>query len=398
MAKLNQLLTLERMLDAYDKMNTNDAWIIEKHGVCTGELLDDIIAKLVRQLNSKTRLSCRNVLVTNFETMTKTAYWLKCKLFGDLPKAMGKALREKIEQMVDLLKDLMVKIINVDEFAEEFLERLKNRYLKKRHTSDYELWKARQSKLTMERLTEYQAELTANMLIMGILKYDEAPSGQEMENVNMEKLRKKLKDGKALPEGFETECAKLRRYSHWEGDMFVIDYQLLRKYLYCMFGKLTSEQHIKMFEYDVQMKQIHEDMRKLMKEHEEDELKEEKEMKDVIAGTQFGTIGRKKLNLLKLARAIENCQQYFWGNSSYGVVFCLCRDDYGMEPNKSAFENMMGNLPNTKKLSYICTENTIATAFSNNPIFNENINNWDGKNPMARIIKLRDELRKQLNS
>ena len=398
MAKLSQLLTLERMLDAYDKMNTNDAWIIEKHGVCTGELLDDIIAKLVRHLNSKTTLSCRNVLVANFDTMTKAAHWLKCKLFGDLPKAMGKALREKVVQMVDLLKALMVKIINADEFADRFLERLKNRYLKRRHTSDYELWKARQSKLTMERLTEYQAELTANMLIMGILKYDEAPSGQETENVDMEKLRKKLKKGKVLPENFETECAKLRRYSHWEGDMFVIDYQLLRKYLYCMFGKLTSEQHIKMFEYDVQMKQIHEDMRKLMKEHEEDELKEEKELKDVIAGTQFGTIGRKKLNLLKLARAIENCQQYFWGNSSYGVVFCLCRDDYGMEPNKSAFENMMGNLPNTKKLSYICTENTIATAFSNNPIFNENINNWDGKNPMARIIKLRDELRKQLNS
>ena len=398
MAKLSQLLTLERMLDAYDKMNTNDAWIIEKHGVCTGELLDDIIAKLVRHLNSKTTLSCRNVLVANFDTMTKAAHWLKCKLFGDLPKAMGKALREKVVQMVDLLKALMVKIINVDEFAEEFLERLKNRYLKKRHTSDYELWKARQSKITIKRLVRYQVDLTAEMLSCGILKYAEAPNGEEIQNVDKDKLALTLTDKSKITETFINECAKLRRYSHWEGDRFMIDYQQLRKYLFCMFGKLTSEQHIKMFEYDVQMTQIHEDMRKLMKEHEEDELKEEKEMKDVIAGTQFGTIGRKKLNLLKLARAIENCQQYFWGNSSYGVVFCLCHDDYGMEPNKSAFENMMGNLPNTKKLSYICTENTIATAFSNNPIFNENINNWDGKNPMARIIKLRDELRKQLNS
>ena len=310
MAKLSQLLTLERMLDAYDMMHTNDAWIIEKHGVCTGELLDDIIAKLVRQLNSKTRLSCRNVLVANFETMTKVAYWLKCKLFGDLPKAMGKALREKIEQMVDLLNDLMVKIINVDEFAEEFLERLKNRYLKKRHTSDYELWKARQSKLTMERLTEYQAELTANMLIMGILKYDEAPSGQEMEDVDMEKLRKKLKKGKVLPENFETECAKLRRYSHWEGDIFVIDYQLLRKYLYCMFGKLTSEQHIKMFEYDVQMKQIHEDMRKLMKEHEEDELKEEKEMKDVIEGQKEAI--KKAINIMWAEGTLQHKYDHTW--------------------------------------------------------------------------------------
>ena len=311
MAKLSQLLTLERMLDAYDKMNTNDAWIIEKHGVCTGELLDDIIAKLVRHLNSKTTLSCRNVLIANFDTMTKAAHWLKCKLFGDLPKAMGKALREKVVQMVDLLKALVVKIINADEFADRFLERLKNRYLKRRHTSDYELWKARQSKLTMERLTEYQAELTANMLIMGILKYDEAPSGREMEGVDMEKLRKKLKKGKALPEDFETECAKLRRYSHWEGDMFVIDYQLLRKYLYCMFGKLTSEQHIKMFEYDVQMKQIHEDMRKLMKEHEEDELKEERKMEeDVIEGLKEAI--RKAINTMWAEGTLLHKYDHTW--------------------------------------------------------------------------------------
>ena len=264
MKKLEQLLTLERMLNVYDNMNTKDAWIIEKHAVCTGELMDDIIAKLTRLLNSKTTLSCRNVLVANFEIMTKAAHWLKCRLFTDLPEAMGMALREKIVQMVDLLKALMVKIIDVDEFAKEFFERLKKRYWKGR-TTDYELWKARQSKLTIERLTEYQAELTANMLIMGILKFDEAPSGQEMEGVDMEKLRKKLKDGKVLPDGFEMECAKLRRYSHWEGDRFMIDYKLLLKYLYCMFGKLTNEQHIKMFEYDVQMKQIHEDIERLRK-------------------------------------------------------------------------------------------------------------------------------------
>ena len=287
MAKLSQLLMLEHMLNTCDNMKTKDAWIIEYQGKCIQQLVDSINVTLNRLLKSKTTLSCRNVLVANFETMTKTAHWVKEKLFANLPKEMGKELREKIVQMVDLLNTLMVKIINVDEFADRFFERLKNRYLKKTHTSDYELWKARQSKLTMERLTEYQAELTANMLIMGILKYDEAPSGREMEGVDMEKLRKKLKKGKALPEDFETECAKLRRYSHWEGDMFVIDYQLLRKYLFCMFGKLTSEQHIKMFEYDVQMKQIHEDMRKLMKEHEEDELKEERKMEVDVEEERF---------------------------------------------------------------------------------------------------------------
>ena len=278
---------LEQMLHTCDNMKIKDAWIIEYQGKCIQQLVDSINETLNRLLKSKTTLSCRNVLVANFETMTKTAYWLKCKLFVDLPKAMGKALREKIEQMVDLLKDLMVKIINVDEFAEEFLERLKNRYLKRRHTSDYELWKARQSKITIKRLVRYQVDLTAEMLSCGILKYAEAPNGEEIQNVDKDKLALTLTDKSKITETFINECAKLRRYSHWEGDMFVIDYELLRKYLYCMFGKLTSEQHIKMFEYDVQMKQIHEDMRKLMKEHEEDELKEERKMEEDVEEERF---------------------------------------------------------------------------------------------------------------
>ena len=304
MKKLEQLLTLERMLNVYDNMNTKDAWIIEKHAVCTGELMDDIIAKLTRLLNSKTTLSCSNVLVANFETMTKAAHWLKCRLFTDLPEAMGMALREKIVQMVDLLKALMVKIIDVDEFAKEFFERLKKRYWKGR-TTDYELWKARQSKLTIERLTEYQAELTANMLIMGILKFDEAPSGQEMEGVDMEKLRKKLKDGKVLPEGFEMECAKLRRYSHWEGDRFMIDYKLLLKYLYCMFGKLTNEQHIQMFEYDVQMKQIHEDIERLRKE--EGLIEEKKEGNGNLMSRM-----RRTIDTMRQEGELKHLYDYTW--------------------------------------------------------------------------------------
>ena len=278
---------LEQMLHTCDNMKIKDAWIIEYQGKCIQQLVDSINETLNRLLKSKTTLSCRNVLVANFETMTKTAYWLKCKLFVDLPKAMGKALREKIEQMVDLLKDLMMKIIDVDEFAEEFLERLKNRYLKKRHTSDYELWKARQSKITIKRLVRYQVDLTAEMLSCGILNYAEAPNGEEIQNVDKDKLALTLTDKSKITETFINECAKLRRYSHWEGDRFMIDYQQLRKYLFCMFGKLTSEQHIKMFEYDVQMTQIHEDMRKLMKEHEEDELKEERKMEVDVEEERF---------------------------------------------------------------------------------------------------------------
>ena len=292
MAKLSQLLTLESMLDAYDNLNIKDAWVIEKQGECVEELVDVIIEKLNRLLNSKTRLSCRNVLVTNFKTMTKTEHWLERKLFMDLPKDLGKVLRDKIEQMVDLLNALMVKIINVEaDFADEFLERMKKR-CRKYSTTGYDLWKAQQSKITIQGLVTYQVDLTADMLSCGILKYARRPNGEEIQNVNKDKLALKLTDKSIITDAFIRECAKLRRYSHWEGDRFVIDYHLLRKYLFCEFGKLTCEQHIKMYEYDIQMKQIHEDIKRLEEEEmcveggieEIEEEMKEKEEKPIAKG------------------------------------------------------------------------------------------------------------------
>lgn len=103
----------------------------------------------------------------------------------------------------------------------------------------------------------------------------------------------------------------------------------------------------------------------------------------------------KELDKDLLARAIENCQLYFWAKASYAVVFCICRDVYKMHPNKSSFEKMVESLNYKKKRSFNCPEGTIANAFSDNPIYMEHIRDWDHK-ASERIIKLRDELMKEL--
>ena len=97
-----------------------------------------------------------------------------------------------------------------------------------------------------------------------------------------------------------------------------------------------------------------------------------------------------------LVQAIENCQQYFWGNSAYAVVFCVCRDDLNMKISQSAFEKKVEELPYKKKRDYKCSKGTIANAFSDNPIYKDNVNKWDGFNPASRIIKLRNELRNEI--
>jgi len=60
---------------------------------------------------------------------------------------------------------------------------------------------------------------------------------------------------------------------------------------------------------------------------------------------------------------------WFWGNSAYAVVYCVCRDYLGMDISKAAFEKMVERLPYTKNRPYKCLPCTIANAFKNNPIF-----------------------------
>lgn len=131
-------------------------------------------------------------------------------------------------------------------------------------------------------LVTYQVDLTADMLLSGILKDAGRPNGEDVQNVDKDKLALKLTDKSIINDDFIRECAKLRRYSHWEGDRFMIDYHLLRKYLFREFGKLTHEQHIAMFEYDIQMKQIHEDIERLEKEERCAEGEMEEEMKEKL--------------------------------------------------------------------------------------------------------------------
>ena len=97
-----------------------------------------------------------------------------------------------------------------------------------------------------------------------------------------------------------------------------------------------------------------------------------------------------------LTRVVEKCQGYFWGNSAYAVLFCVCRDDYDVEDSKPLFEQRLQKLPYKKSLTFYCHTRSISNAFSNNPVYNEHIDTWESFNPLPRIIKLRDAIRNEL--
>ncbi len=264
--KLAYIVTLDNMLKSYDELNKQDEDGIAKCGCSVSDLTDAICVKLTNLVNSERTLTCRNVLIANYDTMTAPQYWLNHKLYADLPKADSVALKKKIRQMVDLMAELAMKIFQLGEsHSEAFFKKLMKSYEACQKTP-YDIWKSRQLRLTMKKYKQYQAELTADILNLGIMDHDDEPTDEETAAVRLDLLMKEMKRGKVLSDNFVEAAAKLKRYSYWEGNKFMIDYPLAKQYLYRIFDKLTNDQRIQLYYYNVQMNQLHQDMDELHQE------------------------------------------------------------------------------------------------------------------------------------
>ena len=269
MRRNDTLVTLANVMENCNVQDLKCSCVFNHCSMCVNELADKAISILQRLLDKPEMRSCRIPLAIDFERMTDLDFWLKSKLFSVDNESDCKALKLKIVKLVEMLRELQMKILQVDaNYAEKLFKRMTARLAKSAHNLDYKLWRLRHKHPTMKELERQQVQLTANMLIEGILAYDEMPTGDEIEEVKLELVMKGLKYGQQLPDGFEVECAKLRRYSYWEGGhLFMIDYQQIYTYLFShCFEKFTKKQRIALFEYDMQLRMIHEDMVRLKPE------------------------------------------------------------------------------------------------------------------------------------
>lgn len=98
-----------------------------------------------------------------------------------------------------------------------------------------------------------------------------------------------------------------------------------------------------------------------------------------------------KLRFEDLVRAVEAVQSYFWAQSSWAVVYCVCREHLGMADNMSEFEKCVQGLTFTKKV-YECPTGTIQKALANNEYMRYPLHRW----PEGRAARLAAELMKML--
>ena len=98
-----------------------------------------------------------------------------------------------------------------------------------------------------------------------------------------------------------------------------------------------------------------------------------------------------RLRLEDLARAVEATQAFFWAQSSWAVVYCVCREHLGIADNMSEFEKCVQGLTFTKKV-YECPTGTIQKALANNEYMRYPLYRW----PEGRASRLATELMKTL--
>jgi len=266
--KQNETLTyLARIMKKCNELDLPCERVITHYGQCIGELADDAIVILKRILSKPEIRTCRIPLIIDFEQMKDIDYWLKCTIFDLLPSSESSALKEKFELLTDLIMELEMMRKQVDpKHAEKFFKRMAAR-LKTKKYFPYEIYRADPDNLIIEKLWRMECQLTYDLLIKGVLDFDKAPSGDEVEKVRMDLLMKGLESGTQPPQDFEKTAAKIRRYSYWKEDLFMINYPLIYKELYqhC-FNKLSKEQRMAIYEYDEQLKMVHKDMAALKPE------------------------------------------------------------------------------------------------------------------------------------
>ena len=260
--KRNETLTyLSRIMEKCNELDLPCERVITHYSQCIEELADDAIVILNRILSKPEIRTCRIPLIIDFKKMKDVDYWLKCKIFDVIPSSKSATMKEKFELLTDLIMELEMMKKQVDPvYAEKFFKRMAAR-LKKKKYFPYEIFRADPDNLSIDKLWRKECQLTYELLIKGVLDFDKAPTGDEVEKVRIDLLMKGLESGIQLPPDFEKTAAIIRRYSYWKDELFMINYPLIYKELYqhCI-DKLSKEQRMAIYEYDEQLKMIHQDM------------------------------------------------------------------------------------------------------------------------------------------
>ena len=173
-------------------------------------------------------------------------------------------IEKELDEMTLHLEAIRDCIINLNpEAYSDYYQKSKQKYDEASVTKAYHLWKLSVGKLTFKKLKAKQTETVANALKKGIMKHARRPTHEEILEVDEERVKHHLPEDYELPEDFKIRCAQFRTFISWEDDILHIHYNDYGRYIYSCIDKFTAEELIAIYELDMMLYLVHQDMMKL---------------------------------------------------------------------------------------------------------------------------------------
>ena len=282
----------ERALVAYNNLITSVPEVRIHFALSLAHLVYNINKDLMVYLDGLNKCECSEVLDLDWKK-----YGLKCKwlnfsqLVSDL-KTYGRSTLKDfgitisicdieintsldilhwLEENVNTMNNLLLEVKNKLKDAprglyKNFFIKLYDEFDQGQTTIDYEEWEMRTGKMTFDRLKTKHTTVVADFLKLGGLRYALQPTKFEIEQVELEKVERYLEQGYVIPNDFVIFCAKFKRFASWEGEVLVLDKDVMGKYLYQFYYKLNSVERRSFFELVTTLNLIHQSMAKVKHE------------------------------------------------------------------------------------------------------------------------------------
>lgn len=181
------------------------------------------------------------------------------------------SIEKGFNEFVFLLNGIRKKLVNAPtSIYGNYYQQQKARINKEDIISAYEDWKMNISKLTFASLKTKQTVLVADFLKKNVLRYANKPTKKELSQVRMDLIEDNIPWDYEIPNDFNIQCAKFRRFNSWKVEIIKLDYDCWGKYLFQHYNEMTDDERYAFIELDIMLELINQDLEGLEPETKED--------------------------------------------------------------------------------------------------------------------------------
>lgn len=172
-------------------------------------------------------------------------------------------------------------------------------------------WKYRVGRVNFKKAKAYQTEVVALFLNKELLKHDYSLNQDELDEVDMERVKKLLRPDFKFSEHFKEMAAIFRRFIKWNGHILIIDIELYGKYVIENMAKFSYDELMEFFAFEKKIMLINQEMMNLPPEERKFVLGDCQDTTDENQNPVDACV-KSVLIQMKAEGMIENLYDYTW--------------------------------------------------------------------------------------